>query len=108
MIALAPRISSRAAAAAALLSLGALAGCGHSDKCGDAVSAETVEVPANEAMTSVPPSAVPVPEDAAAGAASSAKDPIHAAADRAAAAAADIQAAEAEAADESANAKKPR
>ncbi|NBC37609.1 hypothetical protein GTZ99_13725 [Novosphingobium sp. FSY-8] len=88
-----PQIASRAALAAVLLSALALAGCGRSDQAGDAVSAETVEIPADEALSALPSAAAPV-VDASAAAVDA--DPVRAAADRALAAASDIQAAEAE------------
>jgi hypothetical protein len=43
-------------AAAAL----ALSACGHADSANDAASADNVEIPAEEAMSGLPPSAVPV------------------------------------------------
>jgi hypothetical protein len=36
-----------------------LAGCGHADKAGDSASADNVEMPAEEAMSGVDPTAAP-------------------------------------------------
>lgn len=52
----APRLLTFAAGAAATL---ALAACGHSDKANETASADNVEMPAEETMSGLGPSAVP-------------------------------------------------
>jgi len=42
----------------------ALAACGHADSANEAASADNVEIPAEEAMSGLPPSAVPVADTA--------------------------------------------
>ena len=71
-----------------------LAGCGHSDKANDAVTAENVEMPAEEAMSGVEPAAVPAADPSATATAASATTPsVDAAAAAAGSAAADVTAA---------------
>ncbi len=58
--------------AAGLAMVLALSACGHADSANEAASADNVEIPAEEAMSGLPPSAVPVAESAdAAGSAES-------------------------------------
>ncbi|MDE1915064.1 MAG: hypothetical protein KGJ57_04735 [Sphingomonadales bacterium] len=41
-----------------------LSACGHADKASDPASADNVEIPAEEALSGLPPAAVPVPDSA--------------------------------------------
>ena len=51
-------------AAAALGMALALSACGHADSANEAASADNVEIPAEEAMSGLPPSAAPVADTA--------------------------------------------